>query len=497
MNDELFGLNALNHAAWSRFALTIDADGLREFLQSSREGVRDSEPVDVLREYLHAKFNECRNIYEAQLERDIVGIDIDRLLEDTPSTLVRVPLIESIKEQIFSRIPKMYYIRTPEFDSEADLEGWLGNFEHELEEAVFQSVSYNQLGTNGPLAEYEAVTRSLKINEEHPLIARAIGGHKDRGPTTLLAQAEVLLEPLLYQVGVPAPEVSELVLSRDKILRSLIGAGPVVATEAMRLLNIANSDDTAMERAVGYAFEAMGLKYRKRDRPGGHDGVIEARLGRRGGANATYSAIFDAKTTDSASVAASSIPFSRIVQFKQDADADYAFVVAKRFDGDEDSESSANRSAARENVTLFETEELIKLLTLHLKYGISLSRLKSLFHTAFTVGEVRTWISELELELGNPDSQVPILELLQTLESLKEDAKVSPSVHAARLKTPDTLERFTTEELEAAITAIDVVVGRGWVSFDGPNIYLDQSPEQIVAEVQRVLREDLEIMADA
>ena len=34
LEDELFGLEALNHAAWARFAMEIDADGLREHLLS-------------------------------------------------------------------------------------------------------------------------------------------------------------------------------------------------------------------------------------------------------------------------------------------------------------------------------------------------------------------------------------------------------------------------------------------------------------------------------
>lgn len=495
LNDELFGLDTLNHAAWSRFSMELEAEGLREFLQSSREGVRDSEQVDLLRDYMHQKFNECRNIYEAQIERDFTGVDLDRLLQDTPSTLVRVPLTDSIRGRLTGGYPSMYYINTPVFESDTEQAEWLQNLDQELESAIFKAISYEHLGSRGPLAEYDAMNQSLKINEDHPLVARAIGGHRDRGPVTLLAQSEVLLEPLLYQAGASGPLVSELVLSRDKVLRALIGDGPVVAAEAMRLLGIANADETAMERAVGYAFEALGLTYRKRKTVGGYDGLIEARLGRRGGDNATYSAVFDAKTTDAPAVAASSIPFSRIVQFRNDAGANYSFVVAKRYEGGDDPESSANRSAGQEKVSLLETNELIKLLTLHLKYGISLTRLKALFEESYSVLEVRSWIERLEKDLRKPESQVPILELLETLESLKEDGKASPTVYAARFKSVE-LEKFTPEQLEAALSAIETVVGRGWVSFQGVEIFLDQSPQQIVAEVQRALREDLGMMTN-
>ena len=45
---KLFGIEALNHAAWSRFALEVNADWLRDHLLSSREGVRDSEAIPAI-----------------------------------------------------------------------------------------------------------------------------------------------------------------------------------------------------------------------------------------------------------------------------------------------------------------------------------------------------------------------------------------------------------------------------------------------------------------
>jgi hypothetical protein len=97
LDDELFGLPALNHAAWSRFVMEVTADGLRDHLLSSREGVRTSEPVLVLREYLHAKFNSLRNVYEDKLREDLRGIDIQQLLGEAPPSMVVDPLIDAVR----------------------------------------------------------------------------------------------------------------------------------------------------------------------------------------------------------------------------------------------------------------------------------------------------------------------------------------------------------------------------------------------------------------
>src|SRR5207247_7631314 len=71
LEDELFGPDVLNHAAWSRFAMEVDADGLREHLLSSREGVRESSAIAMLREYLHGVFNVCRQAFDDWTVRQI------------------------------------------------------------------------------------------------------------------------------------------------------------------------------------------------------------------------------------------------------------------------------------------------------------------------------------------------------------------------------------------------------------------------------------------
>ena len=74
LEDEHFGLPTQNHAAWSRFYLEVNVDGLSEFLQSSREGVREAKPVRDLREYSLAKFlRRWRRAYERYLEEAVDG----------------------------------------------------------------------------------------------------------------------------------------------------------------------------------------------------------------------------------------------------------------------------------------------------------------------------------------------------------------------------------------------------------------------------------------
>ena len=493
LNDELFGLDVLNHAAWSRFIMVVSADGLRDYLQSSREGVRYSPAIELFREYLHFKFNECRNIYTKQLERDLIGIDLERLLEETPSSLIRIPLLDTVRAQLLDPSKETYYIRTPLFANDEEKDEWLKGLDTAFDKGILESVTYESHGPYAKLAEYDPKLRKLVVNDDHPFVTQMSRGNRDNGPVTLFAQAEVLLEVLMRDYGLDPRTTINLMLSRDRALRSLTGYGPVLAAEAMRLLGVANQDETAMERAVGYAFEAMGFVYTKRERVGGHDGIADARLGLRGEEYASYRIVFDAKTTSGPSVAANAIPFSRVQQFKADENADFAIVVAKAFDGETNPDSSANRSAQNGKISLIKTEDLKKLLELHLRHGITLIRLRELFQDRFTVIETHGWIEDLESELAQPSRHIPVLELLKTLEDLKKDRGAPPTVYAARERA-ERLNGFNARDLYAVLDAVSTIVGRGWihVKSDG-SVFLDQSPEQIVAEVDRAFKEDLNL----
>ena len=113
LEDELFGVRQPNHAAWSRFVLEVDADGLREHLLSSREGVRDSEDIQTFRDYLLKVFNQCRNVYDEWNRRTNDPLDIAALLSDSPSPHVTEPLFRSVRNTVETGV-ESFYIDTPQ-----------------------------------------------------------------------------------------------------------------------------------------------------------------------------------------------------------------------------------------------------------------------------------------------------------------------------------------------------------------------------------------------
>ena len=100
LEDELFGLEAQNHSAWSRFAMEIEADGLRDHLLSSREGVRDSDAIEKLREYMRHCFNVCRKAYDNYEQDGLVNIEIENILNTAPLSLVADPLMDALGKSV-------------------------------------------------------------------------------------------------------------------------------------------------------------------------------------------------------------------------------------------------------------------------------------------------------------------------------------------------------------------------------------------------------------
>lgn len=494
MEDELFGLDPLNHAAWARSNIEISADGLREFLQSSREGVREEAPVILLRLYLHGKFNQCRAAYQRHLATELTGIDIERLLSDAPSALIRHPILDAVRTVLIEGQPELHYIRIPRLEEDEDKEGWISALSKRLESGIFGDVDFVPQGEAGPLVQYELDADKLLINKEHPFVAKLNELISNKAPITMVATTEVVTDAILREIGVEPSVATEILLARDKVLRTIGGHHPVVVAEAMRLLRSAEDDSDAMEKAVGLAFEAIGFSYTQRTSTHGHDGIIDAKLGRRRGELADYKAVYDTKTTAYARVRTGDIHFDRIKTFKETEGADFALVVGKDFQGLDDEKSWANLSANSEHVSVIRTIDLLKVLELHLTKGVTLSKIKEWFSGHYRAIDTQAWVERLEQELTEPNNQVPLALLLQKLEDAKDDQLATPSVSAVRVLTPE-LQPFPPERLEATLDGVMGILGPHWLELIRPagHVLLNQSASQIMTELRRRLRDDFEI----
>ncbi|WGX96844.1 ATP-binding protein [Nocardioides sp. L-11A] len=496
LEDGLFGLPALNHATWSRFALEVDADGLRYHLLSSREGVRESEAIDTFRKYLLGVFNRCRTAYEKFLDLEQHGIDISKLLENAPSAFLTEPIVETVRIALESD-EESYYFAKPSFEDDEDREDWFATYAEEVSNDLVSDIVFEKTGIFDRVVRYHPTTRRLVINSEHPFVEKMLSGSRGKAPAALFGSAEFLIDAILQDYGVPRQLSVNLLADRDKILRIIAGDEPSTAVEALRLLKSALTHETALERAVGAAFRVLGFEYERRGgNAGGTDGVLYARLGRGAGTGSDdFKIVYDAKQTNSTSVPADKIDFGSLETFRKKEDADFGFFIAKKYDGQSTVDSKVNEklAAAKETgarLSLLLVPQLQRLVELHYQYGVPLTTVRNLFAEPRSVDEVDAWLQQLETELTTGGRRVPLLKLLEVLESQKTDELQVPSVKVARVLEP-TLTSYPPEALAAALQAVSTIVGSRWIEVNSANdeVRLHGSASQIVAEVERHLKD--------
>jgi hypothetical protein len=496
LEDELFGLDALNHAAWSRFSMEITADGLREHLLSSREGVRESAAIDTLRKYMHGVFNQCRKAYDDWSEKELAGIDIEQLLRDAPSLFVTEPIVAGVRDVVETQ-RESYYVAQPDIPDGEERETWLQDFASEVAKTPIARVQFEPTGRYDRALHFVPDTRTLVMNTEHPFIDKLLSGSRDRGSATLFGSAELLLDLLLQEQGLSPGRRIDVLDDRDRLLRLLAGDLPSTAAEVLRLLDVANRDETALERAVGAAFQVLGFEYERRGgNVEGCDGVLYARLGRGSDTLADYKLVYDAKQTSSPAVPADKIDLSSLEDFRVREEAQFGFFLANEYAAQLKPDGKLNRVVANatsgknpQPVTLLRIGDLRKLVELHYRFGITLTRLRSLFEDAHTVPEVSAWISALELELSQEEPQVPLQRLLEGLELAKSDRIARPNVYTVRARDPE-LEPFSPERLVAALDAVETIIGSRWLEVESSgDVVLHHTAPQIVAEVERHLRD--------
>lgn len=497
LEDELFGLGALNHAAWARFAMEVHADGLREHLLSSREGVRESDAIDTLRKYLHGVFNACRRAYDEWLDSSLQGLDLEVLLQDAPSLFVTEPLVSAVREVVASGT-ESYYVSRPDLPEGTDEAAWLEEFSGAAAEKPIGEVLYEPTGRYDRSLRFLPDTRTLILNSDHPFVEKLLSMGRDRGAATLFGSSELLLDVLLQENGMSAGRRIDLFDDRDRLLRVLAGDPPSTAAQVMHYLAVANQDEDALERAVGAAFQALGFEYERRGgNVGGTDGVLYARLGRgTSEALADYRIVYDAKQTGKPSVPADKISLSSMEDFRQKEDADFAFFFAEEYEGQhkEDGKlntmiSNARKADPPQPITMLRVQDLKRIVTLHYRFGVTLTRLRTLFEEAHTVAQVEAWVDALEKELSELPARVPLHRLLVRLEESKSDPYAQPNVYTARAND-DELKKFTPERLVAALDAVQEIVGRRWLEVErSGNVVIHATVDRIVAEVEKHLRD--------
>lgn len=485
LDDALFGIRALSHQTFARFWMEVEADGLDDFLRSTREAVLTTPQVEQLRVYLTAKFNEARAFYSNFAQRREAETRLSTRIAKTPSSLSRRPLMHAVQLALQQGV-ELALIEVPRGLDEDGTEALLAELESSLEpDGMIRSVEMAPLGTDRYVAQYDAATQTVKVNVLHPFFANYAGVYKSHEPLELVAVAEILTEAYLLE-RLPPEQVRELVDRRDRFFRELVFSGeqqgaPVVA----QMLKEAKSSESELERAVSIAFRSLGFEVTKIGGAGKPDGLAAARLGVRSAtaeARSDFQITFDAKSSGHERVKAKDVGVAALARHRRDYGADFAVVVAPDYQGADDLDSAINKECTENSVTPIKVDDFALLITLAATRRLGYLKLRELFDGCHTVPSANGWIHRL---LEEEQKEVPLVSILETLWNLMEvnPDPITFSALQVELRHTRSID-VRVNELREWLQSLRSLVP-DFISIDDDVVMLDTSVDKILEVVRQ------------
>lgn len=490
LDDPLFGMPALSHSSFNRFRMEIDADGLDDFLTSTRESVQETAAVKKLREYLHVEFNRARQIYEKWLaSEEPDGGGVAARIDTTAASLSRRPLVTAVARLLEGDIDQLLLVERPDIDKDAAA-ALVTELEYTLEtdEGPIDEVTLGNLGVDGLVASFDPLTKTVTVNTFHPFFSNFISDVARKEPFEMIAVAEILTEAYLHDEGLAPDVVRRIVRRRDGFLRELVSQhrlGPAVIAQNLR---DQAGNEKGLEEACHETFRALGFEVTPLGGNGKPEGVGKATLGVNAeGERDDYSFTYDAKSTGHAAVKAKTVGISTLARHRDDvAKADHAIVVAPDFEGGSKETSAIVIESRKHNVTPIRVRDLAALVEIAAARMVGLRRLRGLFKCR-TADESAAWVKEL-IEEDEPKSP-PLREVLDAMTDLQAESDDPVEVAALIVKLRDTYKiPLKKEELEEAILVLKTMAPT-FVTYRPPVVILETTKDKVLEVMARHYQE--------
>lgn len=493
LDDPLLGMEAFSHGPFNRSRIIIEADGLDENLTSTRESVKDSQPLNELKTYIKRKFNnEVRKYYFEQEEQKEKRKSVSYRLSQTGYTTSRKPLYKFIEKFFANEIANPYLIEKPTDTTAKELlPQYDFSAETEEETQIIENIEWGILGAQSPIAKLDLKRKTITINSLHPYIANYSDSYKSTLPLESMVITEVLTEAHLYEIGIDETDIHSIMEKRDNTLRQLALADREGIPAAAQLLHDSLANSTALEDAVYRAFLALGFETQKIGGNGKPDGYAEAILGYDAdGRSKNYSLTFDAKSTAASRIAAGTAKLSGLKRHQNDYQATYSVEVAIGYEGEDDPESAIAKESSLQRVTAMKAKDLARLLLYAIPKQLGLAKLQNLFETCYTPADVTAWIDSW---IKEPSEQGPYFDMVDIVYSLQKEDREPPTVEVVRFKINEKLKaNYPTAKIKIYAEALKNMIP-GQFHYDGKYISVDCSPQIIKQHIANAINSEIPV----
>ena len=355
------------------------------------------------------------------------------------------------------------------------------------------SVERKHLGENARISEVALKEGEFHVNTGHPyysVLAKRAGQSKAAREFLrtfdLFAISERLLEGHLLDIGIPEKDVAEVMEWREGLFRQLANLydkTPEMVAEMHRTSYIGNRE---FEKALHDIFEDMGFAAEHDGQSGQKDILVVATVGPE-----SYKFIVEAKGSKN-EVDNEAAKIGAAANHRDQVGADHAVVVARKFAGfgpDRDSNTAAlyKECHSTKGVSIMEIEALEEVYQAITRFSYPLPLLRDIFTTLETPAQKLVRIGGLT----EPAEGFDYLDLLNKIWQ-RQGGAASDDVVPYRTIFQDGLwkgEGMDFEDFHRRLVALDTLAaGRISMNTSKEHVYLRQSPDLILAQIEKSLR---------
>lgn len=488
--DPYFGLEFLNHSAWSKFRASVRADGLNEIIAVNREGLQESSTLSIFRTFLRALFNKARTEHDRFINAS--WPKAGEILIKSWAAVPIDPLKRLIEDRALSVTGFPDFVMFPEDEErETVLSDWQKTAEEEPGNLI-QNVEFETLSAGTEqLAKYDVLGRRILINRNHPIVLEYGETHELQGVLRNIALVDLLTDVYALDIGIDEEHLKEMREYRDQMYRTIAQINRKSGVQIANLLVTASRYDNykALENITGDALEYIGFSVRRLGNPGYPEGIAIAPLAPEPSEDQRlkedievgYSFTYDAKSTTKEKAKTSNLTLSGVQEHRKKHNANYSLVVAPEFQVTDKLLNECQNTG----VTPIRAKSLARLVTMSAAFGpVNLKRLREFLELRHP-DKVDSWIDTLYSELIQ-ERKKPHLTLNLFIDGLKKIGFKSPnSIHIKVIaqeisKITDGIYNPSHIDVSRLVAGLQVIVPELIRLTTDGNVVLSTSPDMLL-----------------
>ena len=268
LNDPRFGEKNLSHAAWSRFRMTVRADGLDEYLTTNREQFREHRSLKVFRAFLLRAFNQARGAYDS--DQQVEMPDGGDVLVKSMGVLSLAPLRSVVSETLRTQAPLPgLFDESGIGDRESKREDWRANTGENIRNAL-NTVKYERMASD-EFVKFRIADNTIIINKDHPFVIEHKRTKAEKELMRTIAIVYLLSDIYGLETGIEPEKLDGVREFRNRLMQFRALARRQSGTHIAQILLAFqhNSDDSQqLEAIVGDALGYLGFQVRRLGKPG-------------------------------------------------------------------------------------------------------------------------------------------------------------------------------------------------------------------------------------